>query len=91
MEKVKQGKKKICGIYQIKMLNLCQSLLHAVSDMRNRYGLTADHLAACVAQARVIFTWAAGWTSLTALWLFIEVVWTILPVNCRTEWCPTLT
>jgi hypothetical protein len=67
-----------------------QSLLQAVADLRGRLSWVVEALSQCSSRGQVIFTWASGWTLFTAIWLSIEVIWTLLPPRWRTSLCPTL-
>jgi hypothetical protein len=71
-------------------LVVIQSLLHAVADLRGRLEWALNAHAQCASRGQVIFTWASGWTIFTAIWMALEVIWTLLPPRCRTNSCPTL-
>jgi hypothetical protein len=78
------------GFWVLVDITVIQSLLHAVADLRGRLEWALSAHAQCSSRGQVIFSWASGWMIFTAIWLALEVVWTLLPPRCRTNSCPTL-
>ncbi len=78
------------GFWVIVDITVIQSLLQAVADLRGRLEWALNAHAQCSSRGQVIFSWASSWMIFTAIWLALEVVWTLLPPRCRTNSCPTL-